>query len=63
MKVPCLLCERRTVGCHGKCDEYKAFRTKLDTINEENRADTDVRQYLAEKHAKMKRKFYRERKG
>ena len=28
--VPCKDCEKRAPGCHGKCAEYKAFRTECD---------------------------------
>lgn len=26
---PCKDCNHRDVGCHGKCEDYKAFRVKL----------------------------------
>ena len=26
---PCRNCESRTVGCHGKCEAYKEFRSEL----------------------------------
>lgn len=31
---PCLDCERRFVGCHSTCEDYKAFRDKLDKAKE-----------------------------
>ena len=30
MTFPCLDCQRREVGCHAKCDEYKAARAEAD---------------------------------
>lgn len=32
-KCPCKECDKRTVGCHAVCEEYKAFRSKVDTTN------------------------------
>lgn len=38
MKCPCYKCERRQVGCHSKCDDYKEYRAclneGLDTMHE-----------------------------
>ena len=33
MRSPCRDCPERTVGCHGKCEAYKAYRGVLDEIN------------------------------
>ena len=33
-KKPCLDCEKRTVGCHSSCKEYKDFREELDIKNQ-----------------------------
>ena len=30
--APCKGCEKRTLGCHGSCDEYKAFREERDKV-------------------------------
>ena len=26
METPCYCCEKRKLGCHGNCQDYKAFR-------------------------------------
>lgn len=31
--APCKDCHDRTVGCHGKCEKYLAYRAELDAIN------------------------------
>lgn len=31
---PCRDCTNRYVGCHSKCDNYKAFRAEVDEYNE-----------------------------
>lgn len=30
IKAPCKDCVDRCSGCHGKCEAYKSFRTKVD---------------------------------
>lgn len=32
--APCLGCADKEPGCHGKCDAYKAWRGRLDLVNE-----------------------------
>lgn len=34
MKNACMDCTRRTLGCHSRCEEYKAYREKMDRIRE-----------------------------
>ena len=41
-KSPCMGCEKREVGCHGRCGAYKAFRDELDAINERRRLLSDA---------------------
>lgn len=36
---PCRFCEKREVGCYGKCPDYKAFRQELDEKNERRRQE------------------------
>lgn len=28
--MSCYGCEKRTIGCHATCEDYKEFRAKLD---------------------------------
>lgn len=30
LRGPCKGCEKRTLGCHGKCREYKSAKTEYD---------------------------------
>ena len=30
--APCKDCADRTVGCHGKCEKYLAYRSELDAV-------------------------------
>ena len=35
MKVaPCKLCDRRRLGCHSHCEDYKAWKDELALITE-----------------------------
>ena len=34
IKSPCFDCEKRTVGCHSTCEEYKAYSQKNKEQNE-----------------------------
>ena len=33
MPCPCRNCEKRDIGCHGSCDDYKAWRAWRDDVN------------------------------
>lgn len=35
MTCPCYKCEKRSPGCHGKCEHFKAWRAPLDSMREE----------------------------
>lgn len=36
-QAPCMNCERRYVGCHAECEDYKEFRKLADKMSEEFR--------------------------
>ena len=40
----CLNCPDRVVGCHGKCDRYKAYRDDIDSKHaaKDRTKDTDA---------------------
>ncbi len=33
LKSKCYKCEKRYVGCHSNCNDYKEYRKALDVIN------------------------------
>ena len=37
MRVPCLDCEEREVGCHSKCPKYKDFLIRNQKRKEDDR--------------------------
>lgn len=71
--VPCKDCEKRVVGCHAVCKEYKEWRKKKDKEHKEylekNRATIEYEYYVKSKKRlnerkkilseKEKRKFFR----
>lgn len=34
-QTPCKNCDRRQVGCHSKCDNYRLFREQIDKKKED----------------------------
>lgn len=36
---PCKDCERREIGCHGKCEEYQKARDEADKMIQVRRED------------------------
>jgi len=46
MKSSCKGCEKRVPGCHGSCEEYKAFRQQQDEINKKRQAANEINEGL-----------------
>lgn len=46
VKVPCKQCQKRYLGCHSVCDEYKAYRVNMDAIKENRNKDTEQREFM-----------------
>lgn len=51
-KPPCwkngVDCANRHVGCHSKCEKYKAFRAVIDADNAERHKEDVSKQYASE---------------
>lgn len=45
-KCPCQGCEKRSVGCHGTCQEYKEFQVRISRINQRKNDDGIVYGYI-----------------
>jgi len=65
-KSPCLKCDKRYVGCHSGCGEYKKYRDILDgkiTARKEfQKSDRDMHDYLIDKKTDSARYISRCRK-
>jgi hypothetical protein len=31
--APCKVCDRRRLGCHSECDDYKSWKAEVDAIS------------------------------
>lgn len=59
IKGPCKDCKKRYVGCHGKCEDYAAYRAELDKQREERKTASIVNElnYAAiRKHVNLRAK-------
>lgn len=61
MKEPCYRCERRTVGCHGQCEDCARMQAENRERNDKRKIES-----MANEHAVQvslaARKAYRRRK-
>lgn len=62
MKVPCMDCDKRHLGCHSVCEQYKQFVKEKDAINEKRKKINNtiadcvaIRQHKVEMLSKKKR--------
>lgn len=47
MSSPCQECERREIGCHGRCEDYKAWKAKRRKINDDREKDRQAEPEIA----------------
>lgn len=58
-KVPCHNCEKRVLGCHSTCEDYKAFSEK-NKVALGKKIEADKKNYIASDTAfKLKYKLYK----
>lgn len=62
VKNPCHECTRRSITCHGSCEDYALYSNYREQIREARRRDHDVTAALIAGAEKIKREVYR-RKG
>lgn len=57
MVAPCKGCEKREIGCHGKCELYQTYANERDRINKEKYYDKETKRMTTkwvEKNQKRK---------
>lgn len=59
---PCRGCERRHVGCHGRCGEYKAYRAAIDAHNAKRKAEKDAEYIARDMEWEARRRIEKKRK-
>lgn len=42
MNVPCKDCNKRQVGCHSSCEDYKTYKTENNKRNEKIKRERDA---------------------
>lgn len=58
-KVPCHNCEKRVLGCHSQCEEYKVFADNNKAARG-TKIEADKKNYIARDTAfKLKDKLYK----
>ena len=62
VRPPCMDCKSRTVGCHGKCGQYKEYVAKLQTIKAGRDDKIIINEYSYDLHSRMQRGKMRKRK-
>lgn len=62
LSAPCQDCERREIGCHGKCEDYKKFSDYAKKVNHKVRSEKEIDNLLFEHQQYFRKKVYRAKK-
>lgn len=62
MRSPCMGCQERACGCHGRCEKYKGFRARCDAIIEARKRESDVVGYVVGMEDRTAEKKHRQRR-
>ena len=58
-KSPCYKCDRRCEGCHGSCEDYKAYQAECRADYSARKAAVDVIGYEIKRDISLKRQWER----
>lgn len=62
MKSPCRFCEKRYLGCHDRCEDYKEYKQRIDVAREAHRDWLNAEMAVFESnHRRVE--YYRKRHG
>ena len=50
---PCRWCDKREIGCHGKCEDYKEWKALRTQIRQAEKDESWYREYVAETKVRM----------
>ena len=59
MKAPCKDCEKRYVGCHGRCEKYLEFKKANDERLKQKSLEVDADQYAIDNTMRIRRSWQR----
>lgn len=46
LNAPCQNCQKRSVGCHSTCSDYKNYITENEKIKSEQNKDYEIRAFV-----------------
>jgi len=58
MKQPCYKCPDREFGCHGRCEQYKAYRAEMDALKAKRKAESEVVDAIMEARNRRHKYFW-----
>ena len=59
MKAPCKDCEKRYIGCHGRCEKYLEFKKANDERLKQKSREIDADQYAIDNTMRIRRSWQR----
>ena len=59
MKAPCKDCEKRYIGCHGRCEKYLKFKKANDERLKQKSLEIDADQYAIDNTMRIRRSWQR----
>lgn len=61
MKCPCRYCEKRYVGCHGNCSDYKEWNSENEKLKNKYKEERHIDNLLKEEKIMHKIKYQRKK--
>ena len=52
MKNPCYNCQKRAVGCHSSCGDYKSFKEEKDSLKQKIKEEQFADAYIMQRQCK-----------
>ena len=59
MKAPCKNCEKRYIGCHGRCEKYLKYKQWNEGRLHEHHLSLDADQYQVNNTMRIRRSWQR----
>ena len=63
VRNPCHECQRRSVTCHGSCEDYAQYTRYREQLREARQRDHDVTDALIVGAERIKKQVFRHEKG
>ena len=58
---PCYLCQRRTLGCHIWCKDYKTFTQWRQELSQAMQTEVGLQSYACDRYFKVQREIHNRR--